>query len=206
VLELAPHEPQSHRDLGLALAQAGQSQQAVGRLYEVVTGSWDSRFADIDLIALGELNGVVAKANREGKPVDVAGIEPRLLKNLPLDVRVVLAWDADATDVDLHVIDPNGEEVFYGHNLSYQGGMISHDATGGYGPEEFSLHHAKPGKYRVEANFFGHRQQVLTSSTGIMLWLSSGFATAAQQDQRTTLRLKSQGGERVVVGEFEVGG
>jgi hypothetical protein len=38
-----------------------------------------------------------------------------------------------------------------------------------------------------------------------MLWLSSGFATAAQQDQRTTLRLKSQAGQRVVVGEFEVG-
>jgi hypothetical protein len=206
VLELAPYEPQSHRDLGLALAAAGQSQRAVDRLYEVVTGNWDARFADIDLIALGELNAIVAKAAREGRPLDLSAIEPRLVKNLPLDVRVVLAWDADATDVDLHVFDPNDEEVFYGHNLSYQGGMISHDATGGYGPEEFSLRHAKPGKYRVEADFFGHRQQVLTSSTGIMLWLSSGFATATQQDRRTTLRLKSQGGERVVVGEFEVGG
>ncbi len=206
VLELAPNEPQSHRDLGLALAESGQSQRAVDRLYEVVTGLWDGRFADIDLISLAELNNVVARATRDGKPVDTSAIEPRLLKNLPLDVRVVLAWDADATDVDLHVIDPNGEEVYYGHDLSYQGGTISHDATGGYGPEEFSLKNAKPGKYRVEANFFGHRQQVLTSSTGIMLWLSSGFGSAAQQDRRTTLRLKSQGGERVVVGEFEVKG
>ena len=32
----------------------------------------------------------------------------------------------------------------------------------------------------------------------------SGFGTARQQDRRTTLRLKSQGGQRVVVGEFEV--
>ncbi len=204
VLELAPNEPQSHRDLGLALAQSGQSQRAVDRLYEVVIGAWDSRFADIDLISLAELNAVVADAERAGKPVDVSAIEPRLLKNLPLDVRVVLAWDADATDVDLHVIDPNGDEVFYGRNLSYQGGAITRDATGGYGPEEFALRNAKPGKYRVEANFFGHRQQVLTSSTGLMLWLSSGFGTPAQQDQRTTLRLKSEGGQRVVVGEFEV--
>ncbi len=204
VLDLAPHEPQSHRDLGLALAQAGQAQNAVDRLYEVVTGRWDARFADIDLIALDEMNAVVAKAACDGKPVDVSAIDARLLRNLPLDVRVVLAWDADATDVDLHVVDPNGEEVYYGHNLSYQGGTISRDATGGYGPEEFSLRNAKPGKYRVEANFFGHRQQVLVSSTGIMLWLSSGFATPEQKDQRTTLRLKSQSGERVVVGEFEV--
>ena len=204
VLELAPNEPQSHRDLGLALAQSGQAQRAVDRLYEVVTGAWDSRFADIDLITLTELNAVVADAERAGKPVDVSAIEPRLLKNLPLDVRVVLAWDADATDVDLHVIDPNGDEVYYGRNLSYQGGAITRDATGGYGPEEFALKNAKPGKYRVEANFFGHRQQVLASSTGLMLWLSSGFGTPAQQDQRTTLRLKSEGGQRVVVGEFEV--
>jgi hypothetical protein len=66
------------------------------------------------------------------------------------------------------------------------------------------LRNAKPGKYRVEANFFGHRQQVLVSSTGLMLWLSSGFGTPMQQDQRTTLRVKSESGQRVVVGEFEV--
>ena len=204
VVELAPNEPQSHRDLGLALADAGQAQAAVERLYTVVTGAWDARFADVDLIALGELNAVVDKARRAGRPVDVRAIDPRLLRNLPLDVRVVLAWDADNTDVDLHVIDANGEEVYYGHNASYQGGTITRDATGGYGPEEFALKVAKPGRYRVEANFFGHRQQVLTTGTGLMLWLSSGFGTAAQKDQRTTIRVKSERSERVVVGEFEV--
>ena len=205
VVELAPNEPQSHRDLGLALAETGQAQAAVDRLYEVVTGAWDGRFPDIDLIALAELNGVVDKARRDGQAVDVSRIDARLLRNLPLDVRVVLAWDADNTDVDLHVIDPNGEEVYFGHNASYQGGTITRDATGGYGPEEFALRLAKPGKYRIEANFYGHRQQVLTSGTGLMLWLSSGFGTAAQQDRRTTIRVKSERGERIVVGEFEVG-
>ncbi len=66
------------------------------------------------------------------------------------------------------------------------------------------LKEAKPGKYRVEAQFFGHRQQVLTSSTGLMLWLSSGFAGEGQKDERTTVRVRSASGERVVVGEFEV--
>ena len=204
VLELAPGEPQSHRDLGLALAGAAQPQRAVEQLYAVATGTWDSRFPDIDLIALAEMNAVVEKARRERQPLDVSAIDARLLRNLPLDVRVVLAWDADNTDVDLHVIDPNGEEVFYGHRASRQGGAITHDATGGYGPEEFALKAAKPGTYRVEANFYGHRQQVLTSGTGLMLWLSSGFGTAAQQDRRSTIRVRSERGERVVIGEFEV--
>ena len=204
VLELAPNEPQSHRDLGLALADAGQPQRAVEQLYAVATGRWDARFPDIDLIALTEMNAVVAKARRDQVAIDVSTIDPRLARNLPLDVRVVLAWDADNTDVDLHVIDPNGEEVFYGHAASRQGGAITRDATGGYGPEEFALKVAKPGRYRVEANFFGHRQQVLTTGTGLMLWLSSGFGTPTQQDRRTTIRVKSERGERVVVGEFEV--
>ena len=68
VLELAPYEPQSHRDLGLALADAGQPQRAVERLYEVVTGRWDGRLADIDLIALAELNAVRARTERDGRP------------------------------------------------------------------------------------------------------------------------------------------
>ncbi|MEO8312815.1 MAG: VIT domain-containing protein, partial [Caldimonas sp.] len=131
VLELAPNEPQSHRDLGLALADAGQAQAAVDRLYAVVTGAWDARFADIDLIALTEMNAVVDKSRRDGRAIDVGAIDKRLLKSMPLDVRVVLAWDADNTDVDLHVIDANGEEVYYGHALSYQGGAITRDATGG---------------------------------------------------------------------------
>lgn len=57
--------------------------------------------------------------------------------------------------------DPNGEKCFYGHQLTYQGGLISVDFIGGYGPEEFVLRDAKPGKYKVEANFFADRQQLV---------------------------------------------
>ena len=74
VLELAPNEPQSHRDLGLALAASGQPQRAVERLYEVATGAWDARFADIELIAVTEMNAVIEQARREGRPVDLAAI------------------------------------------------------------------------------------------------------------------------------------
>ena len=33
--------------------------------------------------------------------------------------------DTDSTDMDLHVIEPNGEECSYSHKLTNQGGMIS---------------------------------------------------------------------------------
>jgi uncharacterized protein YfaP (DUF2135 family) len=82
---------------------------------------------------------------------------------------------------------------------------MSRDFTGGYGPEEFSLRLAKPGKYRIEANFFGSHQQVVAGATTLQVKLTSAFGTSAAKEQLLTLRLKGRG-ESVFVGEFEVKG
>ncbi len=200
VSRLAEDEPQSWRDLGLAYAAAGHEQDAIDSLYRVVTGTWDSRFPSVELIALGELNAIVARARR---PLDTRGIDRRLLRNLPLDLRAVLSWDSDNTDIDLWVTDPNGKNTFYSTPHSYQGGWLSHDCTGGYGPEEFILRKAKPGKYKVEANFFGDHEQLVTGPTTLQLHLFTGFGTPLQKDQAVTMRLKDAK-ETVLVGEFDV--
>ena len=200
VQQLAAEEPQSFRDLGLAYAAAKQYQAAVDQLNQVVLRPWDDRFADIELIALAELNAIVANAPTA---LDTSRVDPRLLKNMPLDLRAVLTWDADNSDMDLWVTDPNGEKCYYGHRLTYQGGHMSRDFTGGYGPEEFSLRYAKPGKYKIEVNFFGSRQQAVAGATTLQVDLTTGFGTAQAKDQSMTLRLKERA-ETVFVGEFEV--
>ena len=200
VLALSPEEPQSYRDLGLAYAADKQAQKAIDSLNEVVIRPWHNRFPEIELITLAELNAIVANA---GMPLDTNRIEPRLLKNLPLDLRAVMTWDADNTDIDLWVTDANGEKAYYGNRLTYQGGRMSLDFTGGYGPEEFSLKAAKPGKYKVEANYFGDRRQNITGATTLSLTLSTHFGSVNQQDQIVTMRLKDKGGV-MFVGEFAV--
>ncbi len=201
VRELAPDEPQSSRDLGLAYAANGQSQAAIDVLWEAVCLPWRADFADIDLIALAELNAIAART----PGLDLSRIDPRLMRNLTLDLRAVLAWDADNTDIDLWVTDPNGEKAYYAHPLTYQGGRMSRDFTAGYGPEEFSLRTAKPGRYEVRAHFYGHRQQIVSPYTTLMLRLSTGFGTPAQKDQEVILRL-SEKNEGVLVGSIEVAG
>ena len=198
VLAMGEEEPQSFRDLGLALEASGQYPQALKALYEVVVRPWDSRFNGISLIALDEATTL---AVREG--LDPGAIDPRLRRALPLDLRVVLGWDSDNSDMDLWVTDPNGERAYYGNRLTYQGGQMSEDFTGGYGPEQFSLRHAKPGTYKVEANFFGSREQLVTGATTLSLRLSTHWGTRQQRDQAVTLRLKDQA-ETVLVGEFTV--
>ena len=200
VLEMAEEEPQSHRDLALALAAVGDRQEAIRHLYDVVSGQWDPRFAEIELVSLNELNQVVATSPTL---LDTTFIDRRLLKNMPLDLRVVLSWDSDNSDMDLWVTDPNGERCYYSNKLTYQGGLISDDFTGGYGPEEFVLRDAKPGKYKVQANFYGDRQQVVTGATTLSLRFSAGWGSGHQKDQTVTLRLSGKD-ETVLVGEFEV--
>ncbi|MBD3827518.1 VIT domain-containing protein [Stenotrophomonas sp.] len=198
VLAIGEEEPQSFRDLGLALEASGQHQAALASLYEVVVRPWDGRFDGISLIALDELTRLVARER-----VDASAIDPRLRRAMPLDLRVVLSWDSDNSDMDLWVTDPNGERAYYGNRLTYQGGHMSPDFTGGYGPEQFSLRDAKPGIYKVEANFFGSREQLVTGATTLMLRLSTKWGSRDQRDQQVTLRLKDRA-ETVLVGEFEV--
>jgi tetratricopeptide (TPR) repeat protein len=203
VSQLAPNEPQSWRDLGLALAEQGEPQRAINALWEVVAHPWNNRFAGINMIALAELNAIAAQQQSQGKALDMSRVDSRLRRNLPLALRVVMAWDTDDTDVDLWVTDPNGEKAFYGHRLTYQGGAMSPDATGGYGPEEFSLKEAKPGKYLVQAQFYGNHQQVLSAGTTVMVRITTGFGRPQAHDEWTSLRLVS-GKETAKVADVEV--
>ncbi len=201
VRELAPFEPQSFRDLGLAYAQVGDFLKAAEALYEVVKRPWDGRFAEIGTIALTEMNALIAT---HPGAIDTARFDKRLLRNLPVDLRVVLNWDADNSDMDLWVTDPNGERAYYGNRLTRQGGRMSADLTSGYGPEEFMLKAAMPGTYKVEANYYGNRQQLVSGSVTLRLALTTGFGRADASEQSVILRLKDRQ-ETVLVGEFEVG-
>ena len=200
VRELAPYEPQSLRDLALTLASLGRTQEAVDLLHETARRAWDSRFGDINTIALTEMNALIALA---AMPLKTEGIDSALLRNLPVDLRVVLAWDTDNTDMDLWVTGPDGESASYRTPLTTRGGHMSKDCTRGYGPEEFMLKKAAPGTYRVEADYFGNSQQTLTGEVTMIVTLITGFGTPEQKEERITLRLKNTK-SRVLAAEFVV--
>ncbi len=48
------------------------------------------------------------------------------------NLRVSLGWDTP-TDVDLHVIEPSGEEIYYSHKNSATGGYLDLDSNAGCG-------------------------------------------------------------------------
>ena len=198
VVAIREEEPQSYRDLGLALAQAGEYQQAIETLYKVVENPWDQRFREVQLIVMNEINSIV----NTQKGLRTSFIDKRLLKKEPVDIRVVLTWDTDNSDMDLWVTDPEEERCFYGHRETYLGGIISQDVTGGYGPEEFMLKKAPKGNYKIEVNYYGNRSQKQLLPVSLRITFFTHYGTPQEKKQETTVRLSNQR-EVIDVGSFE---
>ena len=198
---IRPEEPQSFRDLGLALAEDAQYNEAAKNLYRVVTNEWSSRFGDVQLVTLNDLNSLIAR--HQG--IDVSYIDKRLLKKEPVDVRVVLSWDTDNCDMDLWVTDPKDEKCYYQNTLTYLGGKISRDVTQGYGPEEFMLKKAENGKYKVQVDYFGTHSQKQLMPVSLRITFYTHFGTPQQKQEEITVRL-SNAKEVIEVGAFQVTG
>ena len=198
VLSIREEEPQSYRDLGQALAQGGEYQQAVETLYKVVERPWDGRFRDVQLIVMNEINDLV----NTQKGIRTSFIDKRLLKKEPVDIRVVLTWDTDNSDMDLWVTDPEDEKCYYGHRQTYLGGIISQDVTGGYGPEEFMLKKAPKGTYKIAVNYYGNRSQKQLFPVSLRITFFTHYGTPQEKKQETTVRLSNQR-EVIEVGSFE---
>ncbi len=229
---LRPDEPQSARDLALAYQQQGLSEymripdrdlNISGRLRAleklrhalelyntVIMNKWE-RFDEIEIIALMEANALwaqiqtlsgfelVEKQHPFANPVD-----PRLIKNLDCDARIVMTWDADDTDMDLHVIEPTTEEASYANNRTLAGGLVSRDFTQGYGPEEYAIHKAVPGTYKIVANYFGSQQQTIQGPVTVHATVITNFGRPNEKRESMTLRLTDQK-ENVPIGEITIG-
>ena len=220
VLELRPEEPQSLRDLALAITlraderrrQAGHGTKAIAAEYRralelldrVVMGEWDERFPEIEVIALEEANRIIAILQRDPAFGTVElPIDARLRTPIDLDLRVVLTWDTDLTDMDLWVVEPSGEKCYYSHALTTIGGAITRDFTQGYGPEEYAVRRALAGVYEVQANYYGSRAQSLTGPTTVQATVITDFGRVSEKRRSLTLRL-TETKEVVDVGEVRV--
>lgn len=207
ILEWRPFDAQSHRDYALALVDNKRPQEALNIyksiLYQEFTDEIAVRDNGIEEILIMEINNIL----KQNKNVDGSKIDDRLKADLPVDIRVVINWNKDNTDIDLWVTDPKGEDCSYSHKSTQIGGRLSNDFTQGFGPEQFLLKKAIKGKYKIKTNFFGERQNILSGPTTIMaevyLYYSDGRQErkiAVFQNQKEN---KPENDSKILIGEFE---
>ena len=190
VLELAPEEPQSYRDLALVLAAAGRWQDAADMMMNAIVKKPAGRFRDVELIAITELNNFIVKAKRAG--IELKDIDSRLVHPLEMDLRVTIGWDTDMSDMDLHTIDPTGEECFYQHRLTTNGGRNSFDITQGYGPEEFMVRNALNGDYRIRTHYYGQRAQKMIGPVTLYAEIVTDFGRPEEKSETLMFRLATR--------------
>ena len=203
VLKLRSDEAMSWRDLALTLTMRAKVTKSAKDVQEAIdcyhNAAFTYRNRDDDawtaLIALEELNALVAWSSHtglSGGSVKIPKIDPVFKKVLDTDLRIVMMWDADSTDIDLHVIEPSGEEVYYDNNQSRSRGLLSHDITNGYGPEEYLIKNAPKGQYQAKTKFFASHTQKLLGPATITTITYTNWGRSNEQSKINSVRLEKE--------------
>ncbi|MBR0067575.1 MAG: DUF2135 domain-containing protein [Kiritimatiellae bacterium] len=218
-LKLRNEEGQSRRDLALVLFESGKAAKNAAALTEAMALLKEAAFTNfarrsgrrsndrqVSIVALEELNALIAWCNAVTWPDAARPTVPEMdaayRRDLPTKIRIVLSWDADETDIDLHVLEPDGEEAYYGHRRTSSGGFVSEDVTTGYGPEEY-LRKEGLGTFKVLSNYYASHQTALTGATTATATVYTDWGTAAEKVKIMTLRLDKPK-DKHLIGEITV--
>lgn len=218
---LRPEDGQGVRDLALALSERGKRLFAQGKgvaakadleealaLYvRAAFTPWDRAADTLGLFALEEFNALRAwidaspeKSWTKGKPV-VPGLDAEFRKAISTDVRIIMEWDSDNVDIDLHVVEPNGEEAYYAHNRTRRGGLVSRDVTDGFGPEEYMIRVAPKGGYEVFTHYFASHEQMLYGPATVTATVFTNWGRTNEVSKTLSIRLDKPR-DKVPLGEI----
>ncbi|MFH7002811.1 VIT domain-containing protein [Flavobacterium bizetiae] len=163
------HEPQSLRDYALALEDAGKYQEAFDQLIKALEvnyyGEMSGQYEGVEDIILMDINRLTI----EHKGLKTGKLDKKYLAKMPVDIRIIMNWNQMDVDLDLHIIEPNGEECYYAHKETQAGARFSKDFTEGYGPEQYLIRNALKGKYQIKTNYFGERELTESGPATVMV-------------------------------------
>jgi len=139
-LEVSPREPQTWRELILLAAREGRAGDLASLRKRHQAAAHDMRMHEVDEQIDRELARV--------RPGDDARLDDGAA------LQVELMWDSNYSYVDIHVVEPSGEEVTWNHEKSAHGGSIGGWLTEGYGPEIYVSRGGSHGKYRIDVQYY----------------------------------------------------
>ena len=190
-----PWEPQTYRAMANVLAAMGKADLALA-YYEVgLAGQWNSRFGEFSKIL--SLDYLRFLRRHPGKKTSVPAYTAARLKTLSdrfasfkgQDLLVVITWNTDNSDVDLHVMEPTGEDCYYQNRQTKIGGHLTTDVTQGYGPEMYTLGKAKSGAYKIRVKYFASVQNRATARTKVQATVYRHWGTKKERRTDKTVTL-----------------
>lgn len=188
VAEARPHEPETYRAMAQALARMGNLDLALA-YYEIpLMGQWEPRFGDLRKIVELDYLHFLRELTRGNAPAKLRDYARARLDALSAqvglgraDIVVTITWNTDNTDVDLHVIEPSGEECFYRHRDTRSGGSLTQDVTQGYGPEMYVLRDAPRGNYDIRAHYYASDRNRASARTKVYATVFEDWGTKSER-------------------------
>ena len=129
----------------------------------------------------------------------LVGWEPELGTG---DIQVTLRWDGD-NDLDLHVIDPDGERIYFQNKVSGSGGVLDVDANAGCSqnmtnnPVEnifWAESIAPNGQFQILVHYYQHCDSEVNTPFTVRLLVDG--------EEQSFNGQVNNGGEQVLVTEF----
>ena len=114
------------------------------------------------------------------------------------DLIISMMWNTDQTDVDLHILEPSGEECFYQNATTKSGGSITADITTGFGPEMYILPSAPEGEYQVKVKYFASNQNRTKVNNKVYLSIFTNYGTEQEEISHEVIELNKVGEKELV--------
>lgn len=138
---------------------------------------------------------------RSGKDRHAVQFYETAASRTPSRLRILLSWDSDGTDLDLHVVTPEGEHCYYGNRTLPSGMGLDVDVTTGYGPEIISSPSPRNGTYLVYINYYGSGAQADQLTTAKVTIVSQA-GTPDEKMESSVVPLRAPG-EITLVKSFQ---
>jgi len=182
--------PNTYRALALAAWRDGVFSAAAQAYMAGIEADFHGRYGDVQRVLREEAaalqRSLTASQRQSTVPQEfIDSIDSGLGKDIRL--RITMSWLTDANDVDLHVIDPLGEECYYGHKTTDAGLELYSDQTQGLGPEVIVLHRYTPGKYRIGVKYYSSGAMGASRGTVVIWQLVDGVPQGQAQVEPFTL-------------------
>ncbi|MBL4848390.1 MAG: hypothetical protein JKY65_22955, partial [Planctomycetes bacterium] len=173
-----PFEGQSFLEEALALEALGRFGEAARNFEIVLARSFPRDQAQIrttaryhyarmlaDLLLGGGIEGELEARLTARK----AGLETKPGEFARTALQLSIHWNTDGTDVDLWVVEPEGERCYFSNRSTKAGGRLFWDTTTGYGPELYRRVQCEAeGSFDVLLHYYGNNGQRWEVPTAVL--------------------------------------
>ncbi len=215
VIEKSPHKPHAYRFIAQLLADMKMYDLAMVYYEIAFSGKWEEKYEDFkDIVGVGYF-GFLQKLRKSKQKFRLKKFALKREKSLrayfesdlpyldcnldEINLMISMNWNTDDSDIDLHVIEPSGEDCYYGNKSSKSGGRISGDVRDGYGPEMYTNKALVEGMYKVRCKYYSSPTTRLSTHSKVYVVIYKNWGSKKEVITRKVVSLKATEEEQSVM-------